>query len=75
MVRIDPLGYGTKALVHDAGLIASSTEMSGIEYLSVVQVLPFYPIRGLERGLEGRVVLKITVTTAGRIIEPVVVQN
>ena len=49
--------------------------MAEIEYLSVVQVLTLYPIRGLERGLGGRVVLKITVTTAGHVIKPVVVRN
>ena len=49
--------------------------MTDIEYLSVVQVLPLYPIRSLEPGLEGRVVLKITVTTPRRVIEPVVVRN
>ena len=49
--------------------------MTDIEYLSVVQGVPLYPIRGLERGLEGRVVLEITVTTPGRVIEPVVVRN
>ena len=71
MFRTDPLGYGTTAPANDAGLKTSSTGITDSEYLSVFQVLPLHSIRGLG----GRVFLNITVTTTGRVIEPVVVQN
>jgi protein TonB len=42
------------------------------DYLPIVRVAPVYPARALSRGLEGYVDLSFTVTTAGTVIDPVV---
>ena len=43
------------------------------DYLPIVRVAPVYPARALSRGLEGYVDLSFTVTTAGTVIDPVVI--
>lgn len=45
------------------------------DYLPIVRVAPVYPARALSRGLEGFVDLSFTVTTAGTVIDPVVIQS
>ena len=45
------------------------------DYLPIVRVAPVYPSRALSRGIEGFVDLSFTVTTAGTVIDPVVIQS
>ena len=45
------------------------------DYLPIVRVAPVYPARALSRGLEGYVDLAFTVTTAGTVRDPVVIQS
>ena len=45
------------------------------DYLPIVRVAPVYPARALSRGLEGYVDLSFTVTTAGTVRDPVVIQS
>jgi protein TonB len=42
------------------------------DYLPIVRVAPVYPARALSRGLEGYVDLSCTVTTAGTVINPII---
>ena len=45
------------------------------DYLPIVRVAPVYPARALSRGLEGFVDLSFTVTTAGTVKDPIVLQS
>jgi len=45
------------------------------DYLPIVRVAPVYPARALSRGLEGYVDLAFTVTTAGTVKDPMVIQS
>ncbi len=45
------------------------------DYLPIVRVAPVYPARALSRGLEGFVDLSFTVTTAGTVEDPIVIQS
>ena len=45
------------------------------DYLPIVRVAPVYPARALSRGLEGFVDLSFTVTPAGTVENPVVIQS
>jgi len=45
------------------------------DYLPIVRVAPVYPARALSRGLEGFVDLQFTVTTAGTVKDPIVIQS
>jgi protein TonB len=45
------------------------------DYLPIVRVAPVYPARALSRGLEGYVDLQFTVTTAGTVRDPIVIQS
>jgi len=45
------------------------------DYLPIVRVAPVYPARALSRGLEGFVDLSFTVTTAGTVEDPIVLQS
>lgn len=42
------------------------------EYLPIVKVAPMYPARAQSQGIEGWVLLKFTVTEAGAVVDPVV---
>jgi protein TonB len=44
------------------------------DYLPIVKVAPVYPPRALERGVEGYVILEFTVTKAGTVKDPRVVE-
>ena len=44
------------------------------EYLPIVKVAPMYPARAQSQGIEGWVLLKFTVTEAGTVIDPVVLE-
>ncbi len=44
------------------------------EYLPIVKVAPIYPSRALSRGIEGYVIVEFTVTKAGTVLNPVVVE-
>lgn len=44
------------------------------EYLPLVKVEPIYPRRALQRGIEGYVILRFTVTETGTVQDPVVVE-
>ena len=45
------------------------------DYLPIVRVAPVYPSRALSRGLEGFVDMSFTVTTAGTVKDPIVIQS
>jgi protein TonB len=45
------------------------------DYLPIVRVAPVYPSRALSRGIEGYVDLSFTVTPAGTVIDPIVIQS
>lgn len=45
------------------------------DYLPIVRVAPVYPSRALSRGIEGYVDLSFTVTPAGTVTDPVVIQS
>jgi len=45
------------------------------DYLPIVRVAPVYPSRALSRGIEGFVDLAFTVTEAGTVKDPVVIQS
>lgn len=45
------------------------------DYLPIVRVAPVYPARALSRGLEGYVDLSFTVTSAGTVRDPLVIQS
>lgn len=45
------------------------------DYLPIVRVAPVYPARALSRGLEGFVDMSFTVTTAGTVKDPIVIQS
>lgn len=44
------------------------------EYLPIVKVAPVYPRRAQQRGIEGFVIVEFTVTTAGTVRDPVVIE-
>ena len=73
-VNVDATGYDFDNPAPDDGL-DDAISIRDSEYLPVVQVLPRYPVRALERGFEGWVVLEFTVTSTGSVVDPVVVQN
>ncbi len=54
--------------------VAAPTVSEG-DYLPIVRVAPVYPARALSRGLEGFVDLSFTVTTAGTVRDPIVLQS
>lgn len=45
------------------------------DYLPIVRVAPIYPSRALSRGIEGFVDLSFTVTAAGTVKDPIVIQS
>jgi protein TonB len=45
------------------------------DYLPIVRVAPVYPSRALSRGLEGFVDMSFTVTPAGTVTDPIVLQS
>lgn len=63
--------------------VATSTDIGGPggmniaegDYLPIVRVAPVYPARALSRGLEGFVDLSFTVTTAGTVKDPIIIQS
>mgnify|MGYP001812360022 FL=1 len=63
--------------VQSAGDIGGPGGMNIAEgdYLPIVRVAPVYPARALSRGLEGFVDLQFTVTTAGTVKDPIVLQS
>lgn len=50
-------------------------EVSDGEYLPIVKVAPVYPMRALQRRLEGHVVVEFVVTTAGTVRDVVVIES
>ena len=44
------------------------------EYLPIVKVAPQYPSRALSRGIQGYVIVEFTVTAAGTVEDPIVVE-
>ncbi len=56
----------------------TTMDMSGFnqdgEYLPLRKVQPIYPNRALQRGIEGYVILRFTVTETGSVKDPVVVE-
>jgi protein TonB len=58
------------AEIGGTGLVASDGE-----YLPVVKVAPVYPMRALQRRLEGYVVVEFVVTASGNVRDVVVVES
>lgn len=64
-------------------MVSASTDIGGPggmniaegDYLPIVRVAPVYPARALSRGLEGFVDLSFTVTAAGTVKDPIVLQS
>ncbi len=64
-------------------MVATNTDIGGPggmniaegDYLPIVRVAPVYPARALSRGLEGFVDLSFTVTSAGTVKDPIVLQS
>lgn len=59
------------------GFLAQSTARAQQDdaWLPIVKVAPVYPVRALERGLEGYVVLEYTVTERGAVEDAIVVES
>lgn len=70
-VSLGPLTVDTELAV-DAS--ASLSAADG-EYLPIVKVAPEYPARARERGIEGWVLLRFTVSETGAVVDPVVVAS
>ena len=45
------------------------------DYLPIVKVAPIYPRRALSRGIEGYVIVEFTVTAAGTVKNPVIIES
>jgi len=64
------IGYSMTKLAHDqvdlAGLIGDFGSADG-EFMPLVRVLPIYPQRARQRGLEGWVTLEFTITASGAV--------
>jgi protein TonB len=64
-------------------MVSANTDLAGPggmniaegDYLPIVRVAPVYPARALSRGLEGFVDLSFTVTAAGTVKDPIVLQS
>jgi len=56
-------------------LNASGMSSGDGEYLPIVKVQPQYPRRALSRGLAGYVIVEFTVTEAGTVRDPIVIEN
>ncbi len=64
-------------------MVSANTDLAGPggmniaegDYLPIVRVAPVYPARALSRGLEGFVDLSFTVTAAGTVRDPIVLQS
>ena len=64
-------------------MVSADTDLAGPggmniaegDYLPIVRVAPVYPARALSRGLEGFVDLSFTVTAAGTVKDPIVLQS
>ncbi len=80
MDNIDP---DAPSITVAAPTVQANTEIGGPgamniaegDYLPIVRVAPVYPARALSRGLEGFVDLSFTVTTAGTVKDPIVLQS
>jgi periplasmic protein TonB len=59
-----------QAKISGAGIVASDGE-----YLPVVKVAPVYPMRALQRRLEGYVIVEFAVTASGSVRDVVVVES
>jgi TonB family protein len=55
--------------------LVSKPTFIGDDYVLVIGVAPVYPAGALSRGLEGYVDLSFTVTSAGVVTDPVVIQS
>ncbi len=45
------------------------------DYLPIVKVAPIYPRRALSRGIEGHVIVEFTVTAAGTVKDPIIIES
>ena len=68
-ISMAPVRVDTGIKLGGIGLGASDGE-----YLPIVKVAPIYPSRALSRGIEGYVIVEFTVTKAGTVQNPVVVE-
>ena len=59
----------------DISLRGFGLSASDGEYLPIVKVEPMYPRRAASRGIEGYVLLEFTVTAAGAVRDPVVIES
>jgi len=68
-ISMAPVKVGADVNLGGIGLGASDGE-----YLPIVKVAPIYPSRALSRGIEGYVIVEFTVTKAGTVTDPFVVE-
>ena len=81
--QLDNLNPNAEKIAISAAPVETDIEMSGGfslgvgegDYLPIVRVAPVYPARALSRGLEGYVDLSFTVTTAGTVRDPIVLES
>jgi len=67
------IDIGPVAVEMDVDVSSIGIGVSDGEYLPIVKIAPVYPMRALNRGLEGYVIVEFTVTAAGTVRDVVVV--
>ncbi len=80
---LDDIDPDTPTISIPAPTISANTDIGGPggmniaegDYLPIVRVAPVYPARALSRGLEGFVDLSFTVTAAGTVTDPIILQS
>ena len=70
----DALSIGGMNLNTDLNIDAGISGGGSSDYLPIVKVAPMYPQNALRRGVEGYVVVEFTVTKAGSVKDPRVVE-
>jgi protein TonB len=68
-VNVAPVPVQAEVSISGLGLTASDGE-----YLPIVKIKPVYPWKAQSAGIEGYVIVEYTVTTAGTVRDPVVVE-
>jgi len=68
-IPVAPLDVGMEMSVANLGLVASDGD-----YLPIVKIAPVYPPVAQSRGIEGYCIVEYTVTTAGTVKDPVVIE-
>ena len=69
-IAISAVPAGADISIDGFGLAVSDGD-----YLPIVKVSPVYPRRALSRGIEGYVIVEFTVTAAGTVKNPIVIES